>query len=206
MDNATDQTPKTTDVSKRSLLALALPVVILVAAGVAFLVWSGWTRTAGETSTPGSPTATSPTPGPTDQAQAPEAPNQTATAPAPTSTSGIPAGATGTAATADDRQLGGTVRLFQGDVFNLLEKDGSPAHRISAVGFTDSRCPEGVQCIWAGERGVELQVAPIGTQDMPRQITLSETTRRTAQVPGLKLTLIGIDDGKGGTYADVKFE
>ena len=41
---------------------------------------------------------------------------------------------------------------------------------------TDSRCPSGVQCVWAGELGVELKLTRAGVETLIKVGTMSPTT------------------------------
>jgi len=186
----------------RWLLPIIALIILLILAGATGYFWwkSGQipvSRTTGAQSTPPAATPVSP---------ATTTPSQIQT-PAATSTSELPTNATSTdAGLVRYNKLGKTARLFQGDAIYVLDNNAFPAYFISVMDFTDSRCPEGVKCVWAGERGIELQITLEGTEALPRQVILSETTRRTARVSGLKMTLVEIGDEKGGTYADIKFE
>jgi len=177
-------------------------IVLLVLAGATGYFWwkSGQipvSRTAGtQTAPPAAPPVTPATTTPSEIL----APAATSTA---TSTPPLPSG-TSTQAEPEYRK-GDTMRLFQGDEV-LLWSQGVPRYRLQAVGFTDSRCPEGVQCIWAGERGVDLQAMPEGTKAQPQNLILRERTAASAALGDLKLILVATDDEKGGTYADIRIE
>jgi len=215
MDNPTNQNAPSvpsgqTAQKSPAVRTLATAAAILLAGGVAFFIWLNWPKLTNEKmvvpAPPSGQTAPTPSATPMVQEQIPETPAATGTALIATSTLELPSAATGTAAETDKHKLGETVRFYQGDAISILNNNGFPTYWISAMEFTDSRCPNGVQCIWAGERGIRLQVTLIGTKALPQQIMLSETTRRSAQVSGLKLTLVEIGDAKGGTYAEIKFE
>lgn len=179
--------------NKGPVLALVVSLALLMAVGGA-LAWFLW------------PAGKSPTP--TDvRRDSVTAPTTTAAVP-PAATTTAPGTAADTTSTTQGRMTyrrGETIRLFLDDEVVIWDKD-YPAFRVVAKKFTDSRCPAGAQCVWAGERGVELEVAPSGAETLPQTVNLGLTTRRTAEAFGLKLALMEIDDGKGGTYADVKFE
>ena len=68
---------------------------------------------------------------------------------------------------------------------------------IAVISFTDSRCPKNVQCIWAGEQGINLLVSASG-QDT--NIYLGETTAKSRQFSSLgksyEVSLVSIDVGK----------
>jgi len=204
MDNTPDQAvpSKPTAESKRTLLLLAIPLAILLAGGAAVAIWLAWPRPNAAPKTPQPTGQTTATP----QPNAPEpGPPAATTTPAATSTSETAPASNQPIFGADDYRRGDTAKLFLGDEIHVWEKD-FPAFRVKATQFTDSRCPANVQCIWAGERGIEIEVTLEGTEALPKPVVLSETTRRTAQVSGLKMTLVKIDDAKGGTYAEIKFE
>lgn len=99
--------------------------------------------------------------------------------------------------------FGQTVQLFAGDEVTL--GDATRSYRVKAMEFTDSRCPEGVQCIWAGERGVRLEITNL-LNDKKEDMKLGMVTAKTLEIMGLKGTLIEINDEKGGPYARVKFD
>ena len=48
---------------------------------------------------------------------------------------------------------------------------------ILVVSFADSRCPPDVQCVWAGEQGINLRVSSVGQAS---DIYLGETTAPNA--------------------------
>lgn len=99
--------------------------------------------------------------------------------------------------------FGQEVQMFTGDIVTL--GDSTRSYSVKAAEFTDSRCPEGVQCFWAGERGVRLEVTDL-LKDKIEDMRLGMTTAKTLEVMGLRGTLIEIEDGKGGPYATIKFE
>ncbi|MFA5125961.1 MAG: hypothetical protein WC462_03080 [archaeon] len=61
---------------------------------------------------------------------------------------------------------------------------------IRVISFTDSRCPSGVQCIWQGELGVNLQVND-------NNVHLGEITSKNVSIDlkqnVVSLTLVSID-------------
>jgi len=61
---------------------------------------------------------------------------------------------------------------------------------IEVISFTDSRCPQDVQCIWEGELGVILKVS---SQGQVEEVILGEKTRPSAQAFGYTLTIGSID-------------
>lgn len=99
--------------------------------------------------------------------------------------------------------FGQEVQMFVGDIVTV--HDTARSYRIKAAEFTDSRCPPDVQCFWAGERGVRLEVTDL-LKDKTEDMKLGMTTAKTLEVMGLRGTLIEIEDGKGGPYATIKFE
>lgn len=125
----------------------------------------------------------------------------------PTSTAPTTAPATTTEAAQPEEiptyTLGETVVLFQNDEAVYRGRKAGQTFKITALEFSDSRCPKGVQCVWAGELGVKLRVTDgKDSQDF----YLGMVRAKTASTMGLKFTLIEIDDGKGGFYAKIKVE
>ncbi|MFA4955167.1 MAG: hypothetical protein WC641_07715 [Patescibacteria group bacterium] len=183
MDDILDKPPK------RSLL----PIIGVLVAFVALLGAVGyfyWTNRQ-----PANPIPQAPLPSSTSTQQI-ETPTSTAENPTISNTTEVPT-----------YKSGDTIRLFEGDVVYISsEKENGLPYRLKADGFTDSRCPAGVQCIWAGERGVDLGLTLADTDGLNKSFFLKEKTAPTSTVEGLKFTLITIDDSKGGTYADIKVE
>ena len=66
---------------------------------------------------------------------------------------------------------------------------------IKNVQITDSRCPEGVQCVWAGELGVTFDVSlpPSSISTDHAQIILGETTAKNKVALGYFFQLISVD-------------
>lgn len=211
MDNIADQNkpavqPDRPAPKSRAVAAFIIVVVILlIAAGVAFVIWANQGSQKGEPSKGAAPALGQATSTPAPQEQIPGTPVATGTSPTATSTPVAVPSASSTTFGVNDFHRGDTANLFLDDEVRVWDNN-FPAFRVTAKNFTDSRCPKDVKCIWAGERGVEIEVVLEGTEAQPQRITLAETTRRTAQAFGLKMTLVSIDDGKGGTYAEVKFE
>jgi len=54
-----------------------------------------------------------------------------------------------------------TVKLSQSNPNLVLENAGLS---LKLLEVRDSRCPQGVQCFWAGEVGITLEIAKIGVQ------------------------------------------
>lgn len=96
--------------------------------------------------------------------------------------------------------FGQPVSLFAND--NDLFRDTNRALGVKVIEFTDSRCQPGVQCVWAGEQGVRLQVTDELT-GQTQEVYLGMVRAKTATAFGSTFTLNEIDDGKGGTYASV---
>ena len=74
-------------------------------------------------------------------------------------------------------RMGEAFTVKEGFAYNVEGNDLT----IRVVSFNDSRCPEGVQCVWAGELGVTLTVssgtnAPDTIGYKESQIILGETT------------------------------
>lgn len=200
MENAPDPQPQDAKpaVSNRILLASLAILVVGLLAAAAFVFWANDPKYDLKGEPVGTPPATVGTTTPTSGL--PEPIPQTAVA------------TTGTAPTSaapifgsNDYRRGDSAKLFSGDEVQVWDGD-LPTFTIKATQFADSRCPAGVQCIWVGERGLEVEVALDKSGTLPQKLILSETTRKTAQAFGLNLSLIGIDDAKGGTYAEIKFE
>ena len=63
---------------------------------------------------------------------------------------------------------------------------------IEDVRFSNSRCPDGVMCVWAGEVGVNFKFLVFGTPQS-ENIYLGETIKRKANALGYGIELISID-------------
>jgi hypothetical protein len=102
--------------------------------------------------------------------------------------------------------LGQTASVLEGDVISVVDpKDANRGVQVETKNFTDSRCQEGVQCVWAGERGVNLSVTNKQTGEK-MDVYLGTERAKTADAFGFKFTLVDIEDGKGGPYAEFKVE
>jgi hypothetical protein len=184
MDDILDKPPK------RSLLPVigVLVAFVVLLGAVGYYYWAS--QNSGQTSAP--------------PVQNLSGENTSSTPPVQTSSS--------TVQTSTDRKdnylLGDTLRLFKGDEVWVAAKNDptSPFFQVTALDFTDSRCPEGAQCIWAGERSVALHLVWNGPYTDAADVSLKEKTSLTTEFNFVKLTLIAIDDEKGGTYADIKVE
>ncbi|HSD12348.1 MAG TPA: Gmad2 immunoglobulin-like domain-containing protein, partial [Patescibacteria group bacterium] len=75
-------------------------------------------------------------------------------------------------------RVGGSVTFKDGLVVDLL--------RIG-----DSRCPEGVQCIWQGELSPVLRLVNGGIGDSPKELTLGTVRAAKAAIGGYAIALIG---------------
>jgi len=71
---------------------------------------------------------------------------------------------------------------------------------------TDSRCPSQVQCVWAGDGAVVLEIAPTGSEAAQDTLhTNPESGPRAAILAGYELTLIQLDphpETPGGISSD----
>ncbi|VVB75101.1 Uncharacterised protein [uncultured archaeon] len=61
---------------------------------------------------------------------------------------------------------------------------------VYVLGITDSRCPQGVECIWAGELGVNLVIA---AKDFNQALNLGMTTKPTTIVSPYSINLISVN-------------
>tara|TARA_Y100000310_G_scaffold343708_1_gene452632 strand:+ start:920 stop:2389 length:1470 start_codon:yes stop_codon:yes gene_type:complete len=89
-----------------------------------------------------------------------------------------------------------------GEIFTIKEntqyKSTDAMFTITKVTFTDSRCPEGVQCVWEGEQGVKLEIrSPISSNTDPDEILLGETTNPNETLYGFNFKLVSIDIDEG---------
>ncbi|MDQ7815158.1 MAG: hypothetical protein RDU25_05140 [Patescibacteria group bacterium] len=101
---------------------------------------------------------------------------------------------------------GSTVRLFKDESIWFSPDGKTDIIRLTAKDFSDSRCPVDAVCIWEGERGVDIEIVREGTEDAAFKLSLKTKTNLVQSAKGHTLTLIAIDDEKGGTYAEVKVE
>ncbi len=118
------------------------------------------------------------------------------------------------AATVDENTktaaFGSTVRIFKGESVWFGDKSNPnpyAAIKLTADDFTDSRCPENAVCIWEGERGVDLTVSGQVTDDtLPVILKLRLKTNASQNAKNHTITLLTVDDEKGGTYAEIKVD
>jgi hypothetical protein len=61
---------------------------------------------------------------------------------------------------------------------------------VYVLGITDSRCPQGVECIWAGELGVNLVIA---AKDFNQALNLGMTTNPSTIVSPYSINLISVN-------------
>lgn len=78
--------------------------------------------------------------------------------------------------------------------------------RMTATGFSDSRCPADAVCIWEGERGVDLELTREGSDEPTVKMSLKTKTNPSQSAYGHTFSLIAVDDEKGGTYAEIKVD
>lgn len=142
-----------------------------------------------------SPTSTTPVETP------PPSPTTTTTAPVATQPT-TPKGYGGL----DVYKFGDKAQLFTGEQVAFSNDVASNrALKIGVTSFTDSRCHAGVQCIWAGEQGVNLHVTNLETgQEL--DVYLGLVRAKTMNIFGHLFTLNEIDEGKGGTFAEIRVE
>ncbi len=98
-------------------------------------------------------------------------------------------------------EFGEHLQLFEGDEIMINTSGTKTGLRITAKNFIDSRCQKGVQCIWAGERAVNLEVSDGFGKVF--NVYLGTTRSPSATVLGSTIHLVFIDDAKGGTYAEI---
>ncbi|MCX6803743.1 MAG: hypothetical protein NTY48_04190 [Candidatus Diapherotrites archaeon] len=63
---------------------------------------------------------------------------------------------------------------------------------FTVISFTDSRCPAGKECIWAGELGVNLKLYG-GNLIKEQQIHLAMTTEKSTLIGNYQIELLAID-------------
>lgn len=182
--------------SRRALVALVAPLVVILLAGAAFMYWANDPKydLKGDPAGYPAPAGDAAAPATSSSEQAPESANTSTETASPSPIFG-----------SNDYRRGDSAKLFLNDEVQIWEND-LPTFRVKLTQFTDSRCPPDVQCIWAGERGLEVEVTLERSEAQPQKAIMAETTRKTAQVFGLNMSLVKIDDAKGGTYAEIKFE
>lgn len=190
------------------ITAVLVFILFLVLGGLAFLlVWpklkAQITPAAPQTPAVSAPTTPAP---PTPSAEGIVTPTTTPPSVAATSTTGTEPSIPFQDETGTVKNLGDTVEFFEKDEFTFRDpKNPNRSYLVSVVEFTDSRCPKGVACIWAGELGVKLRVKDLAT-GKTEEIYLGTVRAKTATALGARFTLIEIDDGKGGMYAKIKVE
>ncbi len=113
-----------------------------------------------------------------------------------TSTSAVQA--TSTAPTI--HQLGESVVLFKNDAALFAGHNGH-TYTIIAMNFNDSRCPAGVQCVWAGELGMTLRIQKSTSESVDVYLGMSRAKSVTAY--GLNIHLNDISEEKGGFAATI---
>ncbi len=101
-----------------------------------------------------------------------------------------------------DFQLGNVFTVKEGNYpgYQYNNNFSSPI-RLKVLSFTDSRCPNGVQCVWAGEVGLNLQVIVFEKTSDPKtfngpkikEMYLGETTKRKDTAFGYEIELVSID-------------
>lgn len=101
--------------------------------------------------------------------------------------------------------IGAPAQLFEGDVAIFATSTAAQGILVTVKGFTDSRCPADVQCIWAGERGVTLEIVDLRT-GQKSEISLKERTNPKVVLFGRTFVLTDVEDGKGGDYAEIQVD
>ena len=91
--------------------------------------------------------------------------------------------------------FGEPFRLAQGD--RAVSGDGSTAVRFAAV-VSDSRCPPGAVCVWAGEVTVDIGVRVAGGDEVVTRLS-GTTTPNGARLQelGRLVELVGVEGGAG---------
>ncbi|MFH1621412.1 MAG: hypothetical protein ABIB04_05020 [Patescibacteria group bacterium] len=108
--------------------------------------------------------------------------------------------------TITQKNLGDTADFFLHDQIIYSDpKNLNRSYEIEVIDFTDSRCPKDAVCVWAGERGVRLKITDKQNGNS-QEIYLGVMRANSVKIMGLTFTLLEIEDGKGGTYAQIKVE
>lgn len=74
-----------------------------------------------------------------------------------------------------------------------IEVDGR-RYSLALKQIVDSRCPANAKCIWAGELSARISIERPDQGPAVREITLGESTAPSADVLGLRLELVRIDE------------
>ncbi len=93
------------------------------------------------------------------------------------------------AAQTDSPVLGQSFVLKAGE--SAVLRDTKVRVRFESV-LEDSRCPEGEQCVWAGNARVLLQIAPDGGTETPVELNTNKGARE-ATVQNLHVTLAKVE-------------
>ncbi|VVB98663.1 Uncharacterised protein [uncultured archaeon] len=88
------------------------------------------------------------------------------------------------------------------EYFHEYSPQNDSTLRLNAISFTDSRCPQGAQCIWEGELGVKIQAVYFEKTEDPTKVkgpiiadlNLGEKTRRGETFGGFKIELVSITE------------
>lgn len=174
---------------------LILLAVLLALGVLGYSIWTGMTTTPSASVLP--PTnVTSPTT---------STPGTTSTTPVGTQTTSSTTATNATStnygfASEDTYPFGQPVQIFGND--NDLFRDATRALGVKVIQFTDSRCPTGQTCVWAGEQGIHLQVTDELTGQM-QEVDLGTITAPSVNALGATFQLNEINDGKGGTSATI---
>ncbi len=197
MNTPTDNTLEPANGTRSSGAAAAIVAAVVIILGVIAWILVGpardrWNQAANEAphATSTAPVSTPPS---TDGTTAP-----TSTVPE-TPSSTLPFGADQVLA------LGVPAQLFDGDAVIFATSTAAEGTLVTVKGFTDSRCPADVQCIWAGERGVTLEVTNLRT-GQKSEISLKERTNPKVVLFGRTFVLTDVEDGKGGDYAEIQVD
>lgn len=187
-----------------SRLAPLLGIFVLILAAIALLFLKNPFIALFSPSAPvAPPPVVVPTPTPVVTPPAPEEQAPSSTVPTTGAATTTPEATSTPAVTTPAHTLGETVQFFLNDDITFNDaKNPKRSFTVTAVEFTDSRCPKGVVCVWQGELGVRLRVVDRRT-GQSEDVSLGTVRTKTATALGLRFTLREIDEGKGGTYASV---
>lgn len=197
MNTPTDNTLEPASGTRSSGAAAAIVAAVVIILGVIAWILLGPARdrwnAATQPATNATSTASTSTPPSTDGTPVPTSTNPE------TPSSALPFGADQVLA------LGVPAQLFEGDVVIFATSTAAEGTLVAVKGFTDSRCPADVQCIWAGERGITLEITNLRT-GQKSEISLKERTNPKVVLFGRTFTLKAVEDGKGGDYAEVQVD